>query len=157
MKGVFTLTLLLFYVSFQSETYAQDTTTRDALLGNSPRTTLTTGIGQVVKPVGIPVILSPLSVQQNPQKPSPRTLTDQDKKLREKEKLPLEAEKIEGKYELGKVPQKEEGKEEKTNYPLLSDQTNRRYKTVYSTPQGKAKVIRIPYADLPTAQKISSQ
>lgn len=147
--GVVILLLALGSVSL----YAQNNEARDALLGNSPSTTLTTGIGQVVKPVGTPVVQSPLSI--HPPSEQPKPLLPLTAPKAPEEKGPLEAEKIEGKYELGEVPQKEK-KAENKNYPILSDRTANAGSMTYSKPR-TAPVIRIPYSRLPSVQKVPPQ
>lgn len=58
---------ILIVFAFDTNGSAQESTVQGALVGNDPSATLTTGIGQVVRPVGTPVIKSPSSILFAPQ------------------------------------------------------------------------------------------
>jgi len=58
---------ILIVFAFGASGSAQEPDVQGAIVGNDPAATLTTGIGQVVKPVGTPVIQSPSSTLFAPQ------------------------------------------------------------------------------------------
>ncbi|MBI5299915.1 MAG: hypothetical protein HY877_06465 [Deltaproteobacteria bacterium] len=58
---------ILIVLAFGANGSAQESDVQGAIVGNDPAATLTTGIGQVVKPVGAPVIQSPSSALFAPQ------------------------------------------------------------------------------------------
>ncbi|OGQ05996.1 MAG: hypothetical protein A2W61_06135 [Deltaproteobacteria bacterium RIFCSPLOWO2_01_44_7] len=113
---------ILIACCLSQKVYAQaNDDTRKALLGNDPNTTLTTGIGQVVQPVGTPVV-QPLTGEPYAKPPPPAlpsTTTTKQAPLKKTGKAgemeikviydSFEEEKKqkgEGTYELGELPSK---------------------------------------------------
>lgn len=146
----------------------QDDAVRRALRGTSPSTTLGSGIGQVVQPVGKPLIRNP-NVPQPPLQTTPETEVKKEP-LVEEEKGPLDPEKVKGKYTLEGLPEKEEkGKKASKRKTLpgqtLSAQTGASGNYyVGGTPSrrnaarvekaGTPKPMRIPYGEKPKVQTV---
>lgn len=120
-------------MAFGAKVHAQASDTEKALLGNDPNTTLTTGIGQVVQPVGIPVIKSPLATYPTTSKQTPLTPTK-----------PATAEK--------KIAK---SKKEASLNLLLSNQIyGSSSSTGHETNHATAKVTRVPTTPFPKVQRI---
>lgn len=144
----------------------QDDDVRRALRGTSPSTTLGTGIGQVVQPVGKPAIHNPMAPKPVPDGGNKTTV--QKEPIIEEEKGPLDPEKVKGEYKLEGLPEKEDKKGSKKRVltpQTLSAQTGT--KGAYSmggTPLRRnavrfekntpPKPMRIPHGELPKVQTI---
>jgi len=154
MKYLF-LTSLIVTGLTGSPASSQEDSVRGALLGNDPRATLTTGIGQAVQPIGIPVVSTPNAAPAAPSTAPPTKFG---------------ATKIEGRYELGEVQQKKgKGmKETGTSFTNRSVSTGPGEKIqtdyVHSSyaggggellpPAGKGRSQRVPRGPLPQVKRI---
>lgn len=157
MRGV--VSVIFGVLLFGGNAYSQETVL-DAYRGSNPTATITTGIGQVIKPVWTPVITpvnTPPPAPQAAPRYTPEQILEQD--------LANEAKyKAKGKYELGEVPQKK-GKGEKNSKGEGGDLKPQLYLnslSMGSTPdydsprvrQGAPEKIRIPYREFPKPIKI---
>ena len=153
---------ILITIFVGQKSYAQESsdTVRAVLLGNDPNATLTTGIGQVLQPVGIPVVQPPASSVTNPIQTTPPPTPSA---LKKQSGQPGETKgKTEGLYELGEVPRKtpidqKVSKRAAATEVLLSNQVFGGDEVYSKVPTQKAKEverIRIPYSNTPPVQEI---
>ena len=167
MKRRIYLSFLIGMALSLSAMAQEDDAVRRALRGTSPATTLGTGIGQVVQPVGKPLIRNPQAPQPAPEK-APTTTVKKEESKAKKEKGPLDPEKVEGEYKLEGLPEKEAektSKEESLATQTLSARTNAQG-TYYvgGTPSRSnairiektktPKPVRVPYGERPKVQTV---
>jgi len=140
------LSILIAIFAGQKVIGQESDTVRQILLGNDPNVTLTEPIGQVLQPVGIPVIQPPTSSWRAPDLTTPPPPSSALKKKR---------------YELGEDPKKEtkdqkEIKRAATRELLFSNQIFGEGGAASTISQQKTQPerIRVPYSKPPAVQKI---
>ncbi|MDO8526132.1 MAG: hypothetical protein Q7T03_00420 [Deltaproteobacteria bacterium] len=143
MKFIF---LSILIAVFAVKSYAQENTVTEALLGNNPRATLTTGIGQVIQPVGIPVVQAPAASFLRPPPPPAFETPEQISKKAEKKEA--------NKYKLPEISKKTASKKKETAFvdqPVVMSGGYYDPKAQPPPPPGKIKrgQISIPYSDPP--------
>src|SRR3989344_1475979 len=154
---------ILIACCLSQKVYAQaNDDTRKALLGNDPNTTLTTGIGQVVQPVGTPVV-QPLTGEPYAKPPPPALPSTTTTK-----QAPLKKTGKAGEMEIKVIYDSfEEDKKAVSRDTLLSNQifgTTQVSSDTYDVypksetktipTQKTKKTIHIPYSEPPPVQKI---